>query len=226
MAPSPKKATATLPVRLADSAAPVAAPIDAADDAEAAHQAVLEVDDVHRSRAAAADAGGAAEHLGHQPLGVGAGRERVAVAAVGAGDPVARLERGADADRDRLLAGVEVGRAVHLAAQEQPVDLALEQADQQHAAVPLEHGALGPRVGDRHAPHPAVVGDALVAQAVGHRRVLGHELEAGRAGLQLEQRGEVDVAVAVARSAPGRPAARRWRPASGPRARGPRRRRA
>ena len=90
MAPSPKNATATLPVRRAVSAAPVAAPIDAADDPEAADHPVLEVDDVHRARAAAADAGRAAEHLGDELLRVGAGREAVAVAAVGAGDPVAR----------------------------------------------------------------------------------------------------------------------------------------
>ena len=75
-----------------------------ADDAEAADQAVLEVDDVHRAGAPAADAGRAAEHLGGEPLGVGAERQRVAVAAVGAGDPVAVGERRADADRDRLLA--------------------------------------------------------------------------------------------------------------------------
>ena len=70
--------------------------------------------------AAAADAGRAAEHLGRERLGIGALGQRVAVAAVGAGDVVAGSSADADADRDRLLAGAQVRRAVDLALQEEP----------------------------------------------------------------------------------------------------------
>ena len=83
-APSPKNATATLPWRCAEIAGAGGGGDAAADDAEAADEPVLEVDHVHRARAAAADPGRAPEHLGRERLGVGALRERVAVAAVGA----------------------------------------------------------------------------------------------------------------------------------------------
>ena len=110
----------------------------AAHDAEAADEAVLEVDHVHRPGAAAADPGGAAEHLGRERLGIGALRQGVPVAAVGPGHVVVRLERRADAHRDGLLPGGQVRRAVHLALQEQAVDLLLEAADEAHPAVAIE----------------------------------------------------------------------------------------
>ena len=75
----------------------------AADDAVAAEDAVLRVDDVHRAGETAVDAGLAAEQLCEQGLGVDAHRERVAVAAVRARDPVVRPEQAGDPDRDRLL---------------------------------------------------------------------------------------------------------------------------
>ena len=111
----------------------------AADDAVAADQAVLEVDHVHRAGAAAADAGGAPEQLVQQALRRGSDGERVAVAAVGARDAVVGGEHAADARRRRLLAVVEMRRAVHLALQEERVDRFLEAPDQAHPAVEREH---------------------------------------------------------------------------------------
>ena len=134
-APSPKKQTATRPWRCGRQGGAQRRGDRAADDPVAADQAVLEVDHVHRAGAAAADAGGAPEHLGDQRLGIGALGQRVPVAAVGAGGVVVGLKRHADPDRHRLLPGVQMGRAVDLAAQEQPVHRGLELPDQEHARV-------------------------------------------------------------------------------------------
>ena len=97
-----------------------------------------EVDHVHRARAPAAHAGLAAEQLGHQRLGVDAQGQRVAVPAVGPGHPVSVGEHAAHADRARLLAGVQVRRAVDLALLKQRLDRVLEAADERHALVELQ----------------------------------------------------------------------------------------
>jgi hypothetical protein len=116
----------------------------AADDPEAAHEAVRKVDHVHRAGTAAAHACRPAQHLGGERLGVRALRERVPMPAVGAGHVVVRLERRADAHRHGLLAGGQVRRTMHLALQEQPLDLLLEAPDEAHTAVPIE--VLGGRL--------------------------------------------------------------------------------
>ena len=104
-----------------------------ADDSEAADQAVLEVDHVHRSRPAAADpTRRSAEHLSRERLGISVLSRARAVAAVGPCDRVVRLERRADADGDGLLPRGQMRRPVHLALQEQALDLVLEQADREH----------------------------------------------------------------------------------------------
>jgi hypothetical protein len=110
----------------------------AAHDAEAAHEPMLEVDHVHRPGAPAADPGGATQHLGRQRLGIGSLCERVAVAAVGPGRVVVRLERRADADRDGLLTRGQMRRAVDVALQEQALNLLLEATDEAHPAVALQ----------------------------------------------------------------------------------------
>ena len=190
----------------------------AADDAEAADEAVLDVDHVHRARPPAAHAGGAAEHLGDQRVGVGALGERVAVAAVGAGEVVAGLERRAHADRHGLLAGAQVRGAVDLALEEQPLHLGLEQADQQHPPVALE--VRRRRLGvDRGARRDPMSRRAL--QPVGHGRRLGLELEPRRLGLRARSARRSRHRCSRCRSAPGRPAARPTPPASARRARAP-----
>ena len=143
MAPSPKKQTATRPARLARDAGAERGGDRTADDPVAADQSMLEVDHVHRAGAPAAHAGGAAEHLGDQRLGVGALGQRVAVTAIRAGDPVVVVERHADADGDGLLAGVEMGRPVDLTAEKQAVHGSLELPDQEHPPVRLQVRAGG-----------------------------------------------------------------------------------
>ena len=82
--------------------------------------------------------GRAAEHLVEQRLRVDAERERVPVPPVRRGDAVALLEQAREADRDGLLARVQVRRPVDLAAQEERLDEVLEPADQAHAPVEVE----------------------------------------------------------------------------------------
>ena len=110
----------------------------AADDAEAADEAVPEVDHVHRAGATAAGAGLAAHQLGGERLRFGPLRESGPVAAVGGGHPVPRVEHRADPDGDRLLPRVEVYGAVDLATQEEALHRLLEVAQEQHPAVAVE----------------------------------------------------------------------------------------
>ena len=108
-----------------------------ADDAVGAEQADAAVIEVHGAAAAAADAVGLAEELGHDPAGIGALGQRVAVAAVGGGDPVGRAEVGADADAGGLLADIEVEKAGRLAAAAGGLGDGLEAAEEHHL---LEEG--------------------------------------------------------------------------------------
>ena len=63
--------------------------------------------------------------------------QRLAVLAVGAGDVVVGPQRGEAADRDRLLADVEVAEAADLAEAVGLAGLLLEAADQQHLPQPV-----------------------------------------------------------------------------------------
>ena len=85
-----------------------------AHDARRAHEAVLDVDEVHRAAETAAEAAVAAHQLGHDALERRALRDRVAVRAVAAVDGVVVAQLPADADRHRLLADAQVHEAVHL----------------------------------------------------------------------------------------------------------------
>ena len=81
------------------------------DDTVGAEQPDRAIVEMHGAAAAAANAVGLAEQLGHhaprdRPLG-----QRVAVAAMGGGDPVGRAQMRADADAGRLLADVEMQEA-------------------------------------------------------------------------------------------------------------------
>ena len=82
-----------------------------ADDPVAAEDVEREVGDVHRAAEAPAVAGPLAEHLGHHPAQVGAGRDQVAVRAVVADEEVRVAHRARGADGDRLLADAAVRRA-------------------------------------------------------------------------------------------------------------------
>src|SRR5439155_10696303 len=78
------------------------------------------------------------EQLGEHPVDLGALREAMSVAAVRGCDVVVPPERGADADRNALLAAVQMGEPRHLRAPIQVVHLLLEQADLRHLPVHLE----------------------------------------------------------------------------------------
>ena len=82
----------------------------------------------------------AAEQLGHDPVGVGAARERVAVRAVG-GDQVVLVAHRADgADDRRLLADREVQEAADLRLRVHLARALLEAADEHHRLEPLARG--------------------------------------------------------------------------------------
>src|SRR5258705_11141250 len=83
-------------------------PDPAGDDPVGAEHADTEIGDVHRAALALAVAGLPAIQLGHHAVEVGALGDAMAVAPMRRDDPVALTERGADANRDRLLADVAV----------------------------------------------------------------------------------------------------------------------
>ena len=105
------------------------------DDAVGAEQADRAVVEMHRAAAAAADAVGLAEQLGHHTSGIGALGQRVAVTAMRGGHPVGRPQMRADADAGRLLADIEMQKAGRLALAAGDLGDAFEAAQQHH---PLE----------------------------------------------------------------------------------------
>ena len=136
------------------------------DDAEAADDAVREVDDVHRAAAAAVGSGLASEELTEQGGLVDAHRETGAVPAIRGGDRVAGPEQVAHSDCDRLLALVQMGGSLDLVVEEEAVHHVLELPDANHALVEaLEVGRTW-RLDDvcglcRHAS-PCVLGYRIV----------------------------------------------------------------
>src|SRR5581483_7471717 len=79
-----------------------------ADDAVAAQEAVLLVEEVHRAAAPLRRASLPAEELGHHRARVGAARQRVAMRPVRAYEVISRSQRGDRADDGGLLADVQV----------------------------------------------------------------------------------------------------------------------
>ncbi len=113
---------------------------------------MLDVEDVHRAALALAVPGGLAEQLGHDHPRVGAAGQRVAVIAVGAELVVVRAERLGGADRDRLLADVEVAEAVDLALGVGLRCPLLEPADEVHVPVHREQECLSRYAGAMRRP--------------------------------------------------------------------------
>ena len=110
----------------------------AADDAVAAREAVLFVEQVHRAAFAARDAGAFAVDLGHQFVRVAAQDQAVGMVAVGRQGLVARLVGVQDAQRDRFLADVKMQVAADFAGAERPVALLFEVADVQHLLIGVQ----------------------------------------------------------------------------------------
>ncbi len=118
----------------------------AADDAEGADQALVDVGEVHRAADAAADTRCAAEQLGERRLGIHAAGDADAVAAIGVADIVILAEHDAGARRDRLLSLAEVGGAVDEALEVASLHLLLELADTDHHAEQVEPVLVGERL--------------------------------------------------------------------------------
>ena len=112
---------------------------------------------MHRPALAAADAGRAAEQLGHEPLHRGAAQQRVDVAAVRAVDEVVGAQRRGEPGGDGLLAEREVRRPLHETLQEQVVDALLEQARLDHHPVHVEPRGLFRLGPHRFASQPSVL---------------------------------------------------------------------
>ena len=147
VAPSPKNATATplLAAELEGERGADDRGQAAADDRVRAEVAARDVVEVHRAAEAARAALLLPVELGHDRVDRRALGDRVPVGAVGRGDHVVRLERRADAARDRLLADRDVQEARQLARAEALLHLLLEAADQQHLAVELAQPLVGER---------------------------------------------------------------------------------
>src|SRR5207244_2057392 len=107
----------------------------ATDDSVHTQDAEREVEDVHRATLSLAIARSASEQLRHHPFDVGALRNEVAMAAVSARDPVAVSKNRAGADRDRLLANVEMNKPRQLPELEQLLHLLLKGPNPNHALV-------------------------------------------------------------------------------------------
>ena len=110
----------------------------AADDPVRAENALGEIRDVHRPAHALADAGSFAPDLGHHRPRITALGEEVAVAPVRARDAVPVAQVRTNADRDGLLADVQVDGARQLALRRVRAETLLRAADQQHLLVHRE----------------------------------------------------------------------------------------
>src|SRR3977135_888246 len=156
-APSPKNDTATPPLPSICAARPADARTPPRDYPVGSEHADAEIGDVHRPALALAVAGLPPVKLGHHAVEVGALGDAVAVAAMRRDDPVALIERGADTDRDRLLADVAMHDAVDLAVAVIGRGAFLETADRQHLAqhLALLVGRQVRRLGAVHRGNPS-----------------------------------------------------------------------
>ena len=143
----------------------------AADDPVAAHEALLEVEHVHRAAAPVRDAVLAAEQLGHHAVGVGAAGQRVAVRAVRRDQVVLVAHRAHRADDRRLLADREVQEAADLGLRVHLAGALLEAPDQHHRLEPLARGVA---VGEPRA--------RLLLGHIGHGRTVSRATSASRTG--------------------------------------------
>ena len=106
-----------------------------ADDRVGPEHPVVGAGQVHGAALGLADAGGLLHQLGQAALRRGTACDRVVVAAVGREHVVVRPQRGARADRHRLVPGGEVGGALDQPAHEQVVRGLLGAADHGHLLV-------------------------------------------------------------------------------------------
>ena len=122
------------------------------DDAVGAEEADRAVVEMHRAAASAAAAVALAEQLGHQDVGIHALGERMAMAAMGRGDPVGRPQMRADADGGRLLADIKVQEAGRLALAAGDLRDAFEAPQQHHPLIEIDQ--CGGRQSGRQSARP------------------------------------------------------------------------
>jgi hypothetical protein len=101
----------------------------AANDAIGAEHALIHVRDVHGATFSFTGPRGFAEQLGHHPAWINPFRHTVAVPAMRRGHVVGVREMGADSNRDRFLASIEVNKTGNLAVAEFDFDAILEDAN-------------------------------------------------------------------------------------------------
>ena len=110
----------------------------AADDAVGTHHALAQIGDMHGTALAAAKTRLLAINLGHHGIDVTALGDRVAMAAVIAGDLVALVEMHAEAGRAGFFPGIKMHEAGNIAGGEFHVQPLLEFADGFHHPVGSE----------------------------------------------------------------------------------------
>ena len=118
-----------------------------ADDAVAAHQPVLHVEEVHGAALALHEARTLAVELGHYLVGIAAKKQRVRVVAVGGDDPVSLLEGLQKARGHGLLPDIDVEVAPDLTLPETPLARLLEGPNKGHLAVQIYEALLAGRYG-------------------------------------------------------------------------------
>ena len=151
----------------------------AADDAVAAEEAPLAVEEVHRAATASRGAVLAAEQLGHHGVRVRAARERLAVLAIGRHEVVGFAQRLGGADDGALLADREVEEAADLGLGVHLAGALLEAADEHHLGEDEAAGLLV-REGVRAALGLAVIGLLARAGALGGHRTGLYPVPPGR----------------------------------------------
>ncbi len=114
-----------------------------ADDAVGAHETQRRVEEVHGAALAFGKAGLLAQHLADGTLGVHAARQRVVVAAIGAGQVIVLAQRGGHADCRTFVADGGVHRAADLARLRKFQQRLLDAANQKHHAVHRQQLLVG-----------------------------------------------------------------------------------
>ena len=113
-----------------------------ADDAVPAEEVLLLAEHVHRPALAVRVAASAARQLRHDAARVHAGRQHMAVVAVGRDHLVAVRQRHLHADDNGLLADVQMAEAADQPHAVELSRLLLEAADQQHVVIGLQEPVL------------------------------------------------------------------------------------
>jgi hypothetical protein len=132
-----------------------------ADDAVGAHQSPATGRESASSRPCPWQSRRLAQHLADRPLGIHAARQRMVMAAIGAGQIVVLAQRGGHADRRAFVPNRRVHGAADLAGFGQLEQRLLDAADQKHHAV---HGEqLFGGEDERSAPLPPLCAEGTLA---------------------------------------------------------------